>query len=143
MSATVHNVKPFWLKHPHLLRVWCLLLMPVAPLVLLVMAIVRFWRDIARAIAFLYVDLWDGVTHRLPHKPIIRPVAGFVGWFMVLALPFGAVMLAFDLFAPNAPLWAYVALYSGMSFHDIACRAHERKKASAKAGPDEHESNAV
>lgn len=143
MSASIHDIKPFWLKHPHLLRACCLLLIPFAPLVLLIGAIAQNWRDILRQVGYLYGDLWIGITHKLPSKPIFRPLAGFVGWLIALTLPFGAVVLVFNLFAPNAPLWAFVVLYAGMTLQDMACRAHERKKASTKAGLDEHATNAV
>lgn len=134
--------KPYWMRHPHQLRAFSLVMLAIMPVVLPLFglfAMLSQWRDIVEVVARCYGDCWDGLTHRMPTKPIVRPVARFFGWVAALMLPQLAIVTTFNQFAPNAPLWAFVVLYAGLVLYDIATRAHERKKARDAAGLDEQQ----
>lgn len=128
--------RPYWMRHPHQLRAFSFVMMFAAPIMVPVLALWAARWDLLECFTGVYRDLWQGLTHRIPAKPIIRPLLGFLAWWAALALPGLLLLVLFHHFASNAPVWAVLAVWALISADDVVARAHERKKYSDKALAD-------
>jgi hypothetical protein len=125
---------PYWTRHPHQLRAFAFVMLFLAPLFVPLIAAWVQRHDAIAGFKEVYRQLWAGLTHTMPAKPILRPAAAFFAWFLALLLPQAAIVFAFNYAAPHAPVWLLIVLYGGLVLFEIATRAHERKKARDAAG---------
>lgn len=103
--------RPYWLRHPHQLRMMSFLCLITVPIWLpVIMAWLYRW-EVLEGVREIYRELWQGVTHNLPSKPLVpRWLALLLITAATLADVFNVWGLPFELNALSLALDAVVIL---------------------------------
>lgn len=141
----MESFRPYWIRHPHQLRVFSLLMMVLAPVLCPLIGMWGARYEIGEAIEGIYSELWQGLTHRIPTKPIVRPALRIV-WRVVRFI--GPLALYIAALSPmQGPTWAFIAICVAFMLEGATSEArglrNGRKNARSVAGSDEHAENAV
>lgn len=138
---------PYWNRHPHQLRVFAFVMIALSPILFPLIGLLAIcwhaWderRGICGLFAQTYAELWAGLTHRMPAKPVIRPVAAFVLRVIAYLIPIWLFLVA--LAHLNGPNWAVVAIALAYMIEMYASESrglrNGRKKARKEAGSERH-----